>query len=262
MSLCYAYGRHSTSKQSQSEQVQLEKCEEYFARELLPKGVQWAGWFYDPAVSACKHPFSERPKGREVFAAAQPGDHVVISKLDRAFRSLLDGKNVSQQFMQRGVFFHALDYKIDTATPQGRFMLSIFLAGAELELEMTRERTMEALNYKRENKLPYTRTPPMGWKFVRSQGQRQYRIDLAERDFCEFLWQSNASGASFNDLAMYSWINAKTIKQKRAFSSPEAVRWAIHARDLGYPIECNYRRVKRMHQEWVMEGRPPQPATT
>lgn len=262
MSVCYAYGRHSTSKQSQTEQVQLEKCREYYDRELAPKGVTWGGWFYDPAVSAGRYAFSERPNGRVVFASAAPGDHVVISKLDRAFRSLLDGKRVSEQFTARSVFFHALDYRIDTQTPQGRFMLSIFLAGAELELEMTSERTREALRYKRDNGLPYTSKPPMGWKFVRAQKMRQYRVDPAERTFIDLLAEWNQDGRSLNEIAMYCWVNAKSLHQKRSFASPSTVGWALRARDLGYPIECSHKRVKKMHQQWIREGRIPPPAAS
>ena len=46
--------------------------------------------FVDPAVSASKKMFLERPEAAKMQATLKAGDHVVIPKLDRAFRNALD----------------------------------------------------------------------------------------------------------------------------------------------------------------------------
>jgi DNA invertase Pin-like site-specific DNA recombinase len=255
MSVCFAYGRHSTEKQGLTEEVQREKCFAYYERELKPSGVQWGGFFYDKAVSAFKVPFEERPKGREVFAVAQPGDHVLVAKLNRCFRSLINGKSVIEQFNNRGVFFHSLDYKIDTRSANGRFILSIYLAGAELEVELARERAVEIINYRIENELPYTPHAPMGWKIKMVSGAKVYRVDENEREFIERLTRANAAGKSFNDLAIWCWINQKTIGQKRPFNTPDSVKWAIKARALGYPKVVGGKRIAKLFREWVKSGK-------
>ena len=75
------YCRASTRKQVDSPDVQRGKIQDYAAFHKL--GV--VSCFIDPAKSG-KVPWEEREGGRALFAQLRPGDHVIIAKLDRAFR--------------------------------------------------------------------------------------------------------------------------------------------------------------------------------
>jgi DNA invertase Pin-like site-specific DNA recombinase len=250
----YAYGRHSTHKQELTREVQEQRCRDYFDRVLAPDGHQWVDFFYDPAVSAGRVPFAERPAGRLMFHAAQPGDHVIMTRLDRCFRSVLDGVSVMEQLEKRGVFFHSLDYNIDTSTPVGRYVRNILLAGAELERDLARERTNETYAYLMKAGLPYSKWPPMGWKIVVRDRLKQFRVSPKERAFIELLSKGRAAGASLNDLAIHCWTDEQALAQPRNYGSVTNVRWALQARDLGFPKVCSWRRISHMHREWRANG--------
>lgn len=217
-------------------------------------GVEWGCFYYDTAVSAGKSPFAERPQGRLLFHSAVPGDHVVMTRLDRCFRSVLDGVSVMEQLEKRGVFFHSLDYNIDTSTPVGRYVRNILLAGAELERDLARERANETYAYLMGNQMPYSAHPPMGWLIARRGKTKEFRVSKGERNFIEKLRQARLGGASVEDLANYCYANADDLEQKRNFASPTTIRWALQARDLGFPKVCGGRRIAAMHRDWVKSG--------
>ncbi|MCR9196587.1 MAG: recombinase family protein [Hyphomonas sp.] len=94
--------------------------------------------FRDEGVSATA---KSRPQFTAALNALEPGDRLVIWKMDRAFRSLLDALKVLDGLEQRGNAFHSLTEAIDTHTPMGRFAYQIINAFGELEHALIVERT-------------------------------------------------------------------------------------------------------------------------
>lgn len=227
---------------------------EYFARILQPKKVEWGRFFYDTAVSAGRVPFAERPQGRLLFHSARPGDHVVMTRLDRCFRSVLDGVSVMEQLERRGVFFHSLDYNIDTSTPVGRYVRNILLAGAELERDLARERANEVYGYRMKNGLPYNAHPPMGWRINRTKNRKEFRASVTERKFIDKLQAARLTGATLEELALYCFHNKEELPVSRNFGSPTTIKWALQARDLGFPKISGGKRIAKMHREWLASG--------
>lgn len=256
--LVYGYGRHSTHKQDLTQDVQKQRCYEYFQRSLLGDGCIWQGFYYDTAVSAGRTSFAERPQGKMVFHSLQPGDHLVLSRLDRCFRSVLDGVNVMEMLEKRGVYFHSLDLSIDTRTPLGRYVRNILLAGAELERDLARERANETIAYLQSQDLPYTRVAPIGWKIVRRNKRREYRVDQEERDFVELLREGRDAGASVYDLANYCWNTQERFGTSRNFGNLSAIKWALQAHALGFPKVVGRRRINKLWREQHDAGLLPQ----
>lgn len=75
----------------------------------------------------------------------QRGDTLVVVKLDRLARSLDHLLEVVRTLETRGAFLRVLGDPIDTATPQGRFMLQMLGAVAEFERALIRERVVSGL---------------------------------------------------------------------------------------------------------------------
>ena len=78
----------------------------------------------------------------------QPGDTLVVWKLDRLGRNLKHLVNVVDDLQQRQVGFKVLagaGVQIDTTTANGRLVFGIFAALAEFEAELIRERTRAGL---------------------------------------------------------------------------------------------------------------------
>lgn len=75
----------------------------------------------------------------------QPGNTLVVWKLDRLGRSLRHLIEVVRDLENRGVGFRSLQESIDTTTPAGKLVFHIFGALAEFERDIIRERTHTGL---------------------------------------------------------------------------------------------------------------------
>ena len=105
-------------------------------------------------AAGCGEVMEEHASGadrqRPVLAALlrrglQRGDTLVVVKLDRLARSLDHLLEVVRTLEARGAFLRVLGDPIDTATPQGRFMLQMLGAVAEFERALIRERVASGL---------------------------------------------------------------------------------------------------------------------
>lgn len=83
-----------------------------------------------------------RPQLQLALASLQPGDVLVLWKLDRAARSLSDLLHILSRIKARGAAIKSLTEPIDTSTPIGEFTFQILGAVAQLERSMIRERVM------------------------------------------------------------------------------------------------------------------------
>ena len=90
--------------------------------------------------------FSEKDTNREQFQAMckdiEKGliSKVVVYKLDRISRSIIDFANIMEFFSKHNVEFVSCTEKFDTSTPMGRAMLNICIVFAQLERETIQQR--------------------------------------------------------------------------------------------------------------------------
>jgi DNA invertase Pin-like site-specific DNA recombinase len=101
--------------------------------------------FVDAGISGGK-PLSDRPEGAKLLASLEPGDAVVICKLDRGFRSASDCLMNVERWEKTGVGLHILNLggqTIDTSTPTGKFFITVMAGAAELERNLINERCTE-----------------------------------------------------------------------------------------------------------------------
>ena len=89
---------------------------------------------------------TDRPHFQEMLQDIRNGliDTVVVYKLDRISRSILDFANLMELFQQYHVDFISSTEKFDTSTPMGRAMLNICIIFAQLERETTQQRVTDA----------------------------------------------------------------------------------------------------------------------
>jgi DNA invertase Pin-like site-specific DNA recombinase len=89
-----------------------------------------------------------RPGLEACFKALQPGNTLVVWKLDRLGRSLKELVTMIDDLRQRKIGFKVLaghGAQIDTTTPNGRLVFGLFAALAEFERELIIERTNAGL---------------------------------------------------------------------------------------------------------------------
>lgn len=83
-----------------------------------------------------------RPELQRALREMLPGDVLVVWKLDRLARSLMDLLSLLDKLAGLGCAFRSLTEPVDTSTPMGVFMLQVLGAVAQLERSMIRERSI------------------------------------------------------------------------------------------------------------------------
>ena len=124
----YGYARVSTNGQdlgSQEAELMAAGCAKVFKEK----------------VSGAK---TDRPELAKVIRRLEPGDALVVTRLDRLARSTHDLLNVLATIGERQASFRSLkDTWADTTTPHGRLMLTVLGGLAEFERELIRARTSD-----------------------------------------------------------------------------------------------------------------------
>ena len=88
---------------------------------------------------------TDREQLKEMLEYIREGDTVIVESISRFARNTKDLLNLIDVLEKKKVNFVSKKETIDTATPQGRFMLTIFGAIAELEREYTLDRQREGI---------------------------------------------------------------------------------------------------------------------
>ncbi len=86
-----------------------------------------------------------RPQLQACLAYVREGDTLVISRLDRMARSVLDLAKIADTLEKKGVALRVLDQSIDTSTPEGRLMFGLLGAFAQFEADIRAERQVDGI---------------------------------------------------------------------------------------------------------------------
>ena len=97
----------------------------------------------------------DRPKFTELLELLEPGDTLVVCKLDRFARSAGEGSGLVKDLLSRGINVHILNMGLIEDTPTGRLILNVLLSFAEFERDMIVERTSAGKVVARENNPDY-----------------------------------------------------------------------------------------------------------
>lgn len=152
---------------------------------------------------------TSRPELEKMNSMLRKGDEVVIWKLDRLGRSTKHLIELVESFKNRQVGFICLNGHIDTSTPQGQLIFTIFAGLAEFERMQTRERTMAGLANARKNGRiggrPRGLSPKTQAKANRAV--RMYNDNYAVSEIGEMLQLSRAT--------IYRYLKMHGIKKKK-----------------------------------------------
>lgn len=105
-------------------------------------------WYFDESVSGSKIPFDQRPDGARLLADLEKGDRVLMTKIDRAARSVSDLLELVKLIDAKGATIKFVDQPFldtDPSNPFARFILTLLAAIAELEAGIIGERRRESL---------------------------------------------------------------------------------------------------------------------
>lgn len=132
------YIRVSTQFQIDKDSLQVQRRELAAYSELV-LGIKDYDVFEDPGYSGKD---TSRPAYQRMMARLRTGEysHLLVWKIDRISRNLLDFATMYSELKRIGVTFVSKNEQFDTSTAIGEAMLKIILVFAELERQMTAER--------------------------------------------------------------------------------------------------------------------------
>lgn len=87
----------------------------------------------------------DRPELKQMMEYVRKGDTVIVESISRFARNTRDLLELVERLTAKGVEFISKKEAIDTTTPSGKFMLTIFGAVAELEREYILQRQQEGI---------------------------------------------------------------------------------------------------------------------
>lgn len=205
-----AYLRVSTSEQADS-RAGLNAQRAAIAAEADRRGWTEVKYIEDAGYSAKT---IRRPGLEIALAALKRGDAsvLVVSKMDRLSRSLLDFAGIMQRAQREGWALLALDSPADLTTPTGEAMAGVLAVFAQLERRLIGERTRPALAERRKAGVTLGRP-------------RSLPDDVVER-----IIRENAAGASLAAIARSLSRDGVPTAQGGAKWHPSTVRAIIHSR--------------------------------
>ncbi len=111
---------------------------------------------------------TNRPELQSMLDFVRQGDTVVVESISRFARNTRDLLELVEKLSAKGVEFVSQKESIDTSTPTGKFMLTVFGAVAELEREYILQRQREGIDIAKTNGVYKGRKPiePPGFSQV------------------------------------------------------------------------------------------------
>ena len=169
---CAIYTRKSTEEGLEQEFNSLDAQRE--AGELYIKSQKHEGWecldtkYDDGGFTGAN---MERPGLRRLLAdiAAGKVDCVVVYKVDRLSRSLLDFAKIIEVFDRHQVTFVSVTQSFNTASSMGRLTLNVLLSFAQFERDMISERTRDKMRAARRKGRWVGGKPILGYNVVNSK---------------------------------------------------------------------------------------------
>lgn len=135
---------------------------------------------------------TERPQLKKMMEYVRRGDTVIVESISRFARNTRDLLSLIEQLQEKGVEFVSKKEAIDTTTPTGKFMLTVFGAVAELEREYILQRQREGIEIaKRQGK--YKGRKPLSPPGFQEIVARWKRGELTAAEACRRLGMSKAT---------------------------------------------------------------------
>ena len=163
---CAVYTRKSSEEgldmAFNSLDAQREACEAYIQSQKPEGWVPLDDRYDDGGISGAT---LERPALDRLLADIEAGrvDIVVVYKIDRLSRSLMDFAKLVGVFEAHGVTFVSITQQFNTTTPMGRLTLNILLSFAQFEREVTAERIRDKIAASRRKGMWMGGNPPLGY---------------------------------------------------------------------------------------------------
>lgn len=215
---CAVYVRKSTEKGLELEfnslQNQEEACRSYILSQAF-NNWEYYKTYTDGGISGGT---MERPALKQMLEDIRKGliQTVVVYKVDRLSRSIMDFHNMMKEFEKYGCSFVSITQAFDTSTSMGKLTLNMLLSFAQFEREVSSERVRDKIRASKAKGLWTGGTPKLGYDLI----DKKLVINEAEAEQVRYLFESYLKCSSLSELEQISesmkithkrWITAKGI---------------------------------------------------
>ncbi len=201
--------------------ISVESQAEFCKREAMGENIK----IYTDKGYSGKN--TDRPAFQEMMADIRAGkiQRVIVYRLDRISRSVLDFASVVDVFQRHNVDFVSTMEKFDTGTPIGKAMLMIVMIFAQLERETIQQRVLDAYSSRSKRGFYMGGKVPYGFRLTETtidgKKTKMYEVVPEEAAIIEQIFSMYAQPqTSLGDIVR--WLNENQIKKSNGapFSRP------------------------------------------
>lgn len=198
---------------------------------------------------------TDRPQFQEMMSQIRTGTftHLLVWKIDRISRNLLDFATMYSELKELGVTFVSKSEQFDTSTAMGEAMLKIILVFAELERNMTSERVTATMISRASNGLWNGGRIPYGYDY--NSNTMEFSFNVNEVNIAHMIHDKYEELRSLVRLARY--LNERGYRT-RAGNEWSPVSLLIILRSIFYCGDYQYNRLKegdrqkrKDKKEWI-----------
>lgn len=245
------YIRVSTHWQIDKDSLQVQK-RELIAYAQMVLGITDYEIFEDPGYSAKN---TDRPDYQRMMGRLRSGEfsHILVWKIDRISRNLLDFAGMYNELKELGVTFVSKNEQFDTSSAIGEAMLKIILVFAELERNMTSERVTAVMLSRANNGQWNGGHVPFGYDY--DKGEKAFSINPQEASVVKLIFNLYEEQQSL--LFVSRSLNEKgiTTKNKKSWTATTIHKILTNKFYIGcyvYNVHSDGKSSKiRNEEEWI-----------
>ena len=215
---CAIYVRKSTEHgldmEFNSLQNQEESCKAYIASQAF-NGWQYYKTYTDAAISGGT---MERPALKQMLDDMAHGlvNTVVVYKVDRLSRSILDFHNMMKYFEKYNANFVSITQSFDTSNSMGKLTLNMLLSFAQFEREVASERVRDKIRASKAKGIWVGGNPRLGYDII----NKKLIVNKSEAEQVKILFEKHLELQSVFELVRFArennihnkqWITKKSI---------------------------------------------------
>lgn len=250
---CAIYTRKSSDERLDMEfnslDAQREACIAYIASQKSEGWVPVLDEYDDGGFSGGN---MDRPALTRLMDDIKAGkvQTVVVYKIDRLTRSLMDFAKLVEVFDAHGVTFVSITQSFNTTTSMGRLTLNVLLSFAQFEREVAGERIRDKIAASKRKGMWMGGTVPLGYDVV----NRSLVINQEEAEKVRLIFKRYLESKSTNEL--YKYLKCQDIKSKaRILPSGEIVPGINFNRTSIHYLLTNQTYIgKTKHKDMVHDG--------
>lgn len=196
--------------------AQREACEAYVKSQASEGWKALPAEYDDGGFSGGS---MERPALRRLLADIAAGriDVIVVYKIDRLTRSLMDFARIVELFDKHAVSFVSVTQAFNTTTSMGRLTLNVLLSFAQFEREVTGERIRDKIAASKAKGMWMGGLPPLGYDRPTDPTTRALVVNETEAQTVRLIFDKYLELGSVHAVA--DWLEAQDIRSKAMTSA-------------------------------------------